>query len=117
MVSSQILFLKTINNLILSLLYTKVLLIQHFGIQVASYHRALFSPRWGLSLQRKMVSMRDVIRDIIDRSVRVYTAFLIDELIGRLAVRDDYHIRGTDSEGKYRAVLVGPYFKSVWEQK
>lgn len=60
--------------------------------------------------------MRDEIRHIVDRSVRVYTAFLIDELIGRLAVRDDYHVRRTDSEREYRAVLISPSFESVLEQ-
>lgn len=94
-----------------------MLLIQHFGIQVPSYHRALLSPPWGLPLQSKMVSMRDIVRHIVDRSVRVDTAFLVDKLIGGLATRDNYHIRGTDSEREYRTVLFSPYFESVCEQE
>lgn len=60
-----------------------------------------------------MITMRDIVRHIIERSVGVNTPLFIEKLVRRPPIIQNHNIRWSNCEGENRPVYVGPFFKPI----
>jgi hypothetical protein len=56
--------------------------------------------------------MRHVVGDVVERSIRVNTAFLVQEVVDGSPIAQDDNICGTYLQGEDGSVLISPFFKS-----
>ena len=80
-------------------------------------HFPLGSPQWGIVHEREGVASGNDVGNVVDRTFRVYSAFLVQQIVDCLTVEEDYEVSRTHFQGEYPTILLTPFFESVQRAK